>query len=140
MIYAIEQGCYSDREVIGYFDNLDDAATFCVEKNKNNVGSYDEYRVLAVDELVPLKKKSKYYFAYIVLAHYVNRELKFTMISGDINNITIVDKYSPVTIDISNERIWPYKAFVTLPYFDEDRAMKIAQDAIYMKIAEKENM
>ena len=141
MIYAIVSGCYSDTTYHGYFTEPEDAYRYCMILN--NRGSYYEsdYYVdplpeIRLTDLDDYDSQKPIGFKYIINASKRNNENEWVFRIADISCVESA-KHNFVE-DV--EKGWGWiRRYVTvyIKDYNPDKAIKIAQDVFYKKLAEE---
>lgn len=134
-IYVIIEGEYSDWRIIGYTDSEDDAMQICAQHNQNDKQHKDWYYESDRKVASPKQKIKLQYFHNITFDR--NRNIcdelyKLEYIASDeskIEKVEIDDPQFSSYITIS----------VPLKENNPERAKKIAQDALYQYLYEKES-
>lgn len=139
-IYGIFSGAYSDWSIHGYFSSAEDAFKYCAEQNeKLKCESYDSFYPLEIPcldgtPICPPKFKYKYRFVF----RRDKKEKCWLADDFEYNNIGISEKEEPSpSIQDKQNGVYPWiSVTVYLKSINIERAKKIAQDYLYMYLAE----
>lgn len=136
-IYAIIEGCYSDWQIIGYVLSEDEAMQICAQHNQDCSFRTEEWYYEEIEKLDSPKKKVGLEYTHII--RFLHSKDGPTMVDDIYNLEYFADGCNPtkeVKIDDS-----PLRAYITvwvpLKENNREKAEKIAQDALYQLLAEK---
>ena len=145
MIYAIFSGAYSDWEVHGYFTNPEEAYQYCFIMNHGGDGEKhywhdDDYYVEELEELsVEFVEKPSMHYKFTTSfmpddsgtwCHSLWYDSIETLAGGMCPN-------NEITYE---EKTHSYRIIIFSKYYDMDKWLKIAQDMVYQKLAEVNNL
>lgn len=134
MVYGVFYGCYSDWDVIGYFDNRLDADKYCTAYGNG------EYHVREIKDLKNKKDLSKISLKY-------EHEIVFDICKGQFvmrneptrYNCYISEELKPNRIQYLGCRHNLVSFFVNIDKDNRKLAEKIAQDYLYQLLAYDDN-
>lgn len=133
-IFVIISGEYSDWSIIGYTDNEDDATQICAQHNKDL--SYEDWYYYDINRVESPKQRIPLQYIHTVR---FNRG-KHGVLMSDYFTLDYYPELSGKSItktEIENAPAWIIVR-VPLKEVNWDRAKKIAQDAIYKYLYEKQ--
>lgn len=137
-IYVIIQGCYSDWEIIGYVRSENEAMQICAEHNRES-GAWDDWyyeETLKVDS-----PQQKVELEYTHIIRFMRGESAPTM--TDVYDLEYFAEGCNPTKEVKIDDL-PARAYITvwIPLKENDRgkAEKIAQDALYQRLAEQKGI
>lgn len=135
-IYAIIEGCYSDWQIIGYVFSEDEAMQICAQNNRDCNFRTEEWYYEEIEKVDSPKQKVGLEYTHII--RFLPGKSGPTM--TDMYNLEyFADGCNPVKeIKIDDSPFREYIAvWVPLKENDRKKAEKIAQDALYQRLAEK---
>ena len=139
-IYVIFQGCYSDWEILGFCETEEEAIKSCVKYNRQHE-RYEEdsvYYERASRFNVGTLDLIKPNYVHRIYFHHESDGWKFRK----MDNIDVYhDAEMNNKIDIDyNSCLKSGYAYVCLKEINREKALKIAQDMLYKKLAEEEGL
>lgn len=132
-IYAIIEGFYSDWQIIGYVLSEDEAMQICAQHNRDCNFRTEEWYYEEIEKVDSPKQKVGLEYTHII--RFLPRESGLTM--TDMYDLEYFADGCNPTKEIKIDDLAYITVWVPLKENNREKAEKIAQDALYQRLAEK---